>query len=509
MSIIQNRNHSMNVEARLSRTNFLNNDEDNSVKLSIDVKPTDDLRRRLNQKQGVDICIVLDRSRSMGILLDTNGMVPTKKWTKCEQNEKKMLARGGKCRLKVAVEAAKNIVDMMQDEDTLSCVVFADFPVTIFKGKKGIQKEEIKKALDYDVIKSINCGVNTNITEALRMAEQTLDSKNSVNVKKIIFLTDGEPNIDTKAQGIAQAKKVADAGITLDCIGLGSHSANAKDQDQANFSYLQALSAPSNGKGELIYDAQSVMRMFVGRMKKAQEVLITDAKLKITFSNDIRVTEHYRAVPDNTYLGKVKLGKSRELVINLGQIEKNQRYAYYMELIVPGKENYLGDFSVLKAEVEYKIPALYGPDQVLNTMVYTLNGRETAGQSFKLTATSVNDPVKARRKDGEIESRYMLAEVKRYEAESEIAMEKGDKNTVIAIYKKIIEIYTKLQSRQEAQMYQSLLNTYIETNKVDRSVWNKITSTTSQSGDSGELTDLGVKEMSEITKGIQLGPVQI
>lgn len=506
-----NNNYCIEVDARLSKENFLVNSKDNNSKLSIEVKASDDLRRALSEKQGVNICLVLDKSYSMSTILDKKEVTPIKGVANVEGRYMKK-SKTGTTRLMVAIEAARNVVDMMGADDIISCVIFADDPVVLFENKTGKDKEQIKRLLDYHAhIKSVHCGVSTNISSALYTAQRILKNSKSENVKKIMFLTDGEPTVDTKEKGIAQAQMISEAGITLDCIGFGTTTPIKEGQnssDQVNFAFLQDLSAPSKGKTELIYDAQGINRIFTTRMKKTQEVLITDAKLHLTFKNIVRVNEHYRAIPENSYLGKVKLDKNRKVTLNLGQIEKNQMYRYFIQLNIPGQEN-LGNIGIMKAEIEYKIPAIYGKDTVLTKMNAKVNKTTTLTNSFILGIKSVDDPNLARRKDGEIETNYMLAEVKKFEADAEIARTAGDRNTVISIYKKIIQIYTNLQKIQEAKMYEELLASYIKGEKFDITGWARITSTTSQSCDSGQLTDLSEKELIDFENMLNFDTIDI
>lgn len=502
-------NYCIEVNAKLSKENFLVNSKDNNSKLSIEVKADDVLRGALNEKQGVNICIVLDKSYSMSTILDKKEVTPIKGVVNVEGRYMKK-SKTGTTRLMVAIEAARNVVDLMGPNDVISCVIFADDPVVLFENKTGKNKEEIKRLLDYHAhIKSVHCGVSTNISAALYTAYRVLKNSASENVKKIMFLTDGEPTVDTKEKGISQAQMIAEAGITLDCIGFGTTTPIKEGKntfDQVNFAFLQDLSAPSKGKTELIYDAEGINRIFTTRMKKTQEVLITDAKLHLTFRDNVRVNEHYRAIPENSYLGKVKLDKSRRVTLNLGQIEKNQLYKYFIQLNIPGQENYLGKIGIMKAEVEYKIPAIYGNDTVLTKMNATVNKTTTLTDSFVLEINSVNDPNLARKKEGSIETSYMLAEVKKFEADAEIARSAGEKDTVVSIYKKIIQIYTNLRRMQEAKMYEELLDSFIQDKEFDLTRWTRITSTTSQSCDDGLLSDLSKEELEGFSEILNFDP---
>lgn len=79
--------------------------------------------------------------------------------------------------------------------------------------------------LDYDALRltleDFEPGIipvgGTNIAEAIEEAAASLDAEN--NFKIVILITDGE---DLSAQGIVQAKKLAEEGVTIYTVGVGS-----------------------------------------------------------------------------------------------------------------------------------------------------------------------------------------------------------------------------------------------------------------------------------------------
>ena len=233
-------------------------------------------------------------------------------------------------------------------------------------------------------------------------------------------------------------------------------------------------------------EAYEVERLFMNMFEKAKEVIITNAKLKLTFSKSIRVTEHYRGTPENVYLGKVRLDQNRSCVINLGQIEKNQGYNYYFMVTVPQQEGYNGPLRIAKAELEYSIPALFGNE----TISVSQNVSIEIGSNEKLASM----------RNGKIESEYLLVEVKKLEREALDAKARNEHAIVVNRYEKIINIYRNLNNTSEARAYEQLLDTYIKTGEISLEELNKATNSSSKMGDSGQLAPLDMPEYDDFAR---------
>ncbi|MBQ3423385.1 MAG: VWA domain-containing protein [Romboutsia sp.] len=407
------------LQTGFNKPYLLNDSNEKQIKACFSIKPSDEVRMELNNidsNQGVDLCIVLDVSDSMSKYLDRTGIQPTGETGIDEYGKVVHYCTGGRSRLDVAVDSAIKIAQMVRPEDNISCIIYADNPSIIFKNYSGRDKDRIIEQLE-DIPKKM-IGNNTNISAAIREARGILVNNKDLRPKKILFLTDGVPTVDKPEDGIREGEYLAEYNISIECLGLD------KDVDLL---YLEQIAAPSNGSANFITQAHEVERLFIKIFEKTKSVIITDAKLKLTFSNAIRVTDHYRGTPENVYLGKVKLDKTRSFVINLGQIQKNQLYKYYFNATVPAQEGYAGPLRIAKAELEYKIPAISGNQPISVTQNVSLE----FGPNERF-ASEV---------DSDVEVGYMLAEIKKLEREAKEAADRNDKKVTVNRYEKIISIY--------------------------------------------------------------------
>lgn len=462
------------LQSGFSRPYLLNDTNEKQIKARCLIKPSDEVRIELGKvasNQGVDLCIVLDVSISMDAYLDITGRVRTGNFVKDEYGNDVPTFRGGRSRLDVAIDSAKNIISMVRDIDNISCIIYSDNPSILFKNCPGNKKDYMKDMMDTICRARSKTGNNTNISSAIRAARNILVNNDDIKSKKILFLTDGVPTVDTEEDGIREGEYLADYDISIDCLGLG------KD---VKLSYLETIAAPSNGSCNFITEAYEVERLFMNIFEKAKEVIITNAKLKLTFSRSIRVTDHYRGTPENVYLGKIKLDDERSCEINLGQIEKNQGYNYYFMMTIAPQPGYSGSLRIAKAELEYKIPALYG-NKILSV---SQNLMIEFGDNEKLSKT----------RNGKIESEYLLVEVKKLEREALEAESKKQHPIVIDRYQKIISIYRNLNNTVEARAYENVLEKYQREGKIPFEELNKATNSSSKLGDSGQLQPLDMPE---------------
>ena len=458
----------LDLIAEFNHPYLLNDDKEKQVTVRLGIKPNDILRKQLanmSSNQGVDVCIVLDASQSMNIIVDETGMEFTGETIIGENGQTLNLVRGGTSRLGVAVASAKKVVSMIRECDTISCIKYEDMPTVVFQNCTHIDKQYMLGKLD-EVLEECGRG-NTNITGALRQAKSILVSNKNMKPKKIIFLTDGEPTVDTEIDGIREGRTLANCDISIDCLGFG---------EEVNLSYLEQVAAPSCGRTNVIEQPYQAEKMFTSMFAQSQDIIITNAKLKLWFSTSVRVSEHYRGTPENGYLGKVRLDENREYLLNLGQIERNQLYNYYFTLTVSEQKDYVGTLRIMKAELEYYIPTLHGQEKMI---VPSCNITVVFG-SDELRATTVN---------ADVEVELLLAEVKRLECEAQEARSKNEPEKVVARYKSIMNIYKKLHKPTEAKAYEEILNEYLQTGKISLAALNRATNSSSKAGSAGLLDE--------------------
>lgn len=447
---------------------LLNDNSEKQVKVCLGVHPSDEVRLKLQKNMninlGVDICLVIDNSDSMRIIVSGAGERSGK--TTNVEGVRAYTVTEGVTRLDIAKEAAKNLISSVRSIDNVSLIAYNDNPNIIFKNISGDNKSFM-----IEKISSIRAIGNTNMSAALREARGILSSNVNEKIRKVIFLTDGHPTSDTEEDGIRESNYLADNNITVDCLGLG------KD---INFGFLEKLAMPTNGRTDVIHEGEEAKRIFAGLFEKSKEVIMTNVKLKLSYiSNALRITEHYKGTPEKCYLGKVILGENRELELNIGQVERNQLYNYYFIVNIPAQVGYSGPFRIMKADVEYCIPELYG-----NKVITTSSN----------VVVEFGDKVCRQRTTGEVNNGFLLAEVKRFEDEAEEAISKKNHAVVIDRYQKIINIYKNLGLEDMVRCFSDVLKQYTESGKVDLDKINAARNSSSKSGDTG-LLNQPLKEM--------------
>ncbi len=457
--------------------NLLNDGIQKNVKLCASIRPSDDLRRNF-EKHGSDqcthICLVIDTSDSMRIGVDFSNAVATGRTEIGEDGKEYKILRGGISKLNIAVASAKRVVDLMREGDTLSCVSYDDRARIVFYNKTAKDRDEILMKL-HDLQNHV--GMNTNISEALMQAKAVFSMYHDSMPKRVIFFTDGTPTgEDTEEKGIYAGKALADNYITVDSMGFG--------KDDVNFPYLQKISSFSGGITTLISYPDEFASVFASMFEQSQSIVVTNVKLVLKLTPGTRIYDYYRGTPDNVYLGN-RGGVNEQLFeINLGQIEKNQMYKYYFNIMLPGIGNdYEGPINTMSAELHYYVPGKHNDsEQIIKTNVpvnYTSDMNEIA---------QIN---------GNINVLFRLAEVKRFDEEREKAFAAGDADKTIYWISKIIDVYTELQKPVETQAYTDMLKQFMATKKITNAVLNKAASSSSQAQETGILDELDSQEKSK------------
>lgn len=457
--------------------NLLNDGIEKNVKLCVSVKPSDELRRSFEKRgknQSTHICLLIDTSDSMSIVVDNTNAVRTGETRIGEDGKTYNLVTGGISKKHIAVESAKKVVDLMREGDTLSCITYADNACVVFDNLKVSDRTEILQYLD-GVMSSE--GKNTNISEALLLADTVLSKYDNAMPKRVMFFTDGTPTgSDTESKGIMAGQVLASHNIAVESMGFG--------KDDVNYPYLQKISSFSGGITTLINYPDEFASVFASIFKQSQSIIVTNVKLVLRLTAGTRILDYYRGTPDNVYLGNREGVDDKILELNLGQIEKNQMYKYYFNVKLPGVEDdYEGPINTMSAELHFFVPGKHN------------NEEQVVKVNAPINYTS--DEEEADEINGDVNILFRLAEVKRFDEEREKAFNAGDADRTIKWIKKIIDVYKELQKPVEAQAYTEMLEQYMKTNSISKAVLNKATSSSSQAQETGILEELEDEEKSK------------
>lgn len=452
--------------------NLLNDGVEKNVKLCASVRPSDELRRSFEKNSGgqnTHICLLLDISGSMLSALQKGSRAYPGRVI--YDYEYKSYTIEDITKFDVAVESAKKIVDLLRDGDTLTCIVYSVDAVVLFDNKTKYDREEIISKLN-----SINkFGNQTNISCGLLMADDVLSRYDDALPKRVLFFTDGEPTEDEQ-KGIVVGQTLANHNIVVESMGFG--------KDDVNFPYLQKISLFSGGITTLISYPDEFASVFASMFEQSQSIIVTNVKLKLKLVSGTRISDYYRGTPDNVYLGNREGIDEKILELNLGQIEKNQMYKYYFNVKLSGvDDDYEGSINTMSAELQYFVPGKHNDEEQLVKASVPINYT-----SDKDVADEIN---------GEVNTLFRLAEVKRFDEEREKSLKAGDTKGTIKWIKKIIDVYIELQKPAEAQAYSDMLEQYMKTNNISKAVLNKATSSSSQAQETGILDALDDEEKSK------------
>lgn len=457
--------------------NLLNDGVEKNVKLCASVRPSDELRRSFDKSgkaQSTHICLLIDTSDSMAVVVDSSNAVSTGKTVVGEDGKTYNVVTGGISKLNIAVESAKKVVDLMREGDTLSCITYDDNARVVFNNLKLNDRNKIIQYLDGIIG---HHGMNTNISEALLLADKILSNYKDAMPKRVMFFTDGTPTgSDTESKGVKAGQILANHNITVESMGFG--------KNDVNFPYLQKISSFSGGITTLISYPDEFASVFASMFQQSQSIIVTNVKLVLRLTSGTKILDYYRGTPDNVYLGNREGVDEKILELNLGQIEKNQMYKYYFNVKLPGvDDDYEGPINTMNAELHFFVPGKHNDEEQIVKVNVPVNYT-----SDKDEANEIN---------GDVNILFRLAEVKRFDEEREKAFNAADTEGTIKWIKKIIDVYKELQKPVEAQAYSDMLEQYMKTNSISKSVLNKATSSSSQAQETGILDDLEEEEKSK------------
>ena len=457
--------------------NLLNDGIEKNVKLCASVKPSDELRRSFEKSgrgQSTHICLLIDTSDSMSIIVDNTNAVRTGETMIGEDGKTYNIVQGGISKKHIAVESAKKVVDLMREGDTLSCITYADKARVVFDNLRASDRAAILQHLDSVMG---HYGMNTNISEALLLADAVLSRYDDAMPKRVMFFTDGTPTgSDTESKGVMAGQILADHNIAVESMGFG--------KDDVNFPYLQKISSFSGGITTLISYPDEFASVFASMFEQSQSIIVTNVKLVLRLTSGTRILDYYRGTPDNVYLGNREGVDEKILELNLGQIEKNQMYKYYFNVKLPGVEDdYEGPINTMSAELHFFVPGKHNDEEQVVKVNVPINYTSDEDEADEI--------------NGDVNILFRLAEVKRFDEEREKAFNAGDTNGTIKWIKKIIDVYKELQKPVEAQAYTDMLEQYMKTNSISKAVLNKATSSSSQAQETGILDDLEDEEKSK------------
>jgi len=161
------------------------------------------------------------------------------------------------------------LVDQLQDDDTVSIVVYAGSAGVVLEPTKASQRTTILKALD-----NLYAGGSTAGAEGIALAYQLAEENKLENGNnRVILATDGDFNVgmDDPEDLKTYIKTQRDKGIFLSVIGFG----------RGNLDDALMQSLAQNGNGNASY---------IDSFREAQKVLVTEGGANmVTIAKDVKI----------------------------------------------------------------------------------------------------------------------------------------------------------------------------------------------------------------------------
>ena len=236
-----------------------------------------------------------------------------------------------------------------------------------------------------------------------------------------------------------------------------------------DLSFVQGLVAPTRGRTEIIRRASDVKDLFARWIGNAKNVVATNVKLALRFADQVRVSDHYRGAPENSYLGKVPFRTADRLyTLDLGVLERNQRQDYFFSLTVSNPSGEHGKIRIIHADLSYEVPALQQ-------------------RGLKHSAEVCIDFVERPSGDGQIAKGFAIAELKRFEQECDAARRDKNHAEAIRLFREMIKRYHEHGMVADRQRIESALTMYEQTQNVPQELLNEISASSSKPADSGQI----------------------
>jgi Ca-activated chloride channel family protein len=246
--------------------------------------------------------------------------------------------RGAK--LRNVREAVKMVIDRLEPTDYISVVIFDDTAQVIIPSMPANDKPGMKAAID-----RIQDAGGTTMSLGMIQGLGELRRWNIPNaVNRMILLTDGVTYGDTDRCRQLARDAVA-AGISIYPLGIGS------DWDEGLLDDIGQLSGGM--PAEFIRSATDAMMIFEQQVQSAVAVAVRNATITLRLPTGVTPRKAVKVLPIIRDVDASALS-DRQVVINLGDLEKETSQSVLVELMIDPRP--AGLFRIAQAELTYDVP---------------------------------------------------------------------------------------------------------------------------------------------------------
>lgn len=245
-------------------------------------------KKNVQEKEKVNLVFVLDSSQSM----------------------QHTYYQTGKSKKEVVFESVNNLINQIDNRDTVSIISFNTRSVVHGDHIPGSAKNAIKEALN---LYKGDSGA-TNFEAAMKMTLSVCKSRITEN-HKCVFLTDGNSYSGNDKEALKICREMADLGITLDSMGIG---------DDFNFNFMKQFSDMSGSLTENIIQENQARTVFNQIYARSANVFLKKVFINLFFYNNIRDVNFYMHQPEQKNFSEfiTRTSQGTSVQVNAGDVEQ-------------------------------------------------------------------------------------------------------------------------------------------------------------------------------------------
>ena len=244
-------------------------------------------------------------------------------------------------RLQKVKEAAREIIDRLNERDVLSLVTFSDRAQVIIPSQNGINKIQARGAVG-----SIRAHGGTEIyhglAEGMRQIKRCLSTR---YVNHIILLTDGQTYGDEDLC-VDLAQKAHARSIGISTVGIGS---------DWNDKLLDEIADRSGGSSHYLAGPGEITRFFREKIQQLTDVFAQDAHLTVRVGGEVSLCDVFKISPVLNQLS------SSDAHFDLGPIGVKSGQEVLVEMLVPPKP--VGEHRLARFSATVLLPSIGGGPQ--------------------------------------------------------------------------------------------------------------------------------------------------
>lgn len=280
--------------------------ESQALYVLVELLPSADIE---SHRLPLNLCLVLDRSTSM---------------------------KGG--RLQQVKEAARHIVDQLQEDDVLSLVTFDDRAEVLLPGRRNVDGASVRSA-----ISQIQASGGTEILQGLHLGwEQIQRWHGPERASHLLLLTDGQTYGDEEGC-LEMARLAAQEQVSLTLMGVGS------DWNDLLLDEMAELSGPAS-LSIYVDSTSKIVKAFRDRIRDLSSIFARDLVLSLHLSEGTVLKQAFLVAPQISPLQFV------EERAGLGSLQKENPQAAILELLVPSREP--GEHRLAQLDLEAVVPGM-------------------------------------------------------------------------------------------------------------------------------------------------------